>query len=724
MNILRVALDVPLPRLLDYRADDALPDDVGRRVVVPFGRGGAEKLGVIVALAETSEVPAGRLKSAVAILRDMPPLPADWLEMVAFCGRYYHHPVGEAVAFALPPALRRAGPLPAPESDPVWRATAAGLAVKEGLRKNSVALKLLSALAESGPLPRSLLKPLSAGAGRTLPDLLERGWIEEVPVAPDRRAIAGPVATDEQEAAINAVAATFGGFTPFLLHGVTGSGKTEVYLRLIETVLEGGGQALMLVPEIALTPQLEGRVRSRFPGARIASLHSALADGARGRAFLAAMEGTADIVLGTRLSVFTPMPRLGLIVVDEEHDPSFKQQDGIRYSARDMAVWRGRQRGVPVLLGSATPSLESWHAAGTGRYRLLKLTRRAVADTLPAVRIVDTRSIKLEDGLSPALWKAIEARLAKGEQSLVFLNRRGYAPVLACPTCAWVSQCRHCSANQVLHLADQRMRCHHCGAETAVPKACPTCGNQDIHPFGRGTQRMETALAERFPTARVLRVDRDSASTPAKWHALLEAIHGGQADILIGTQMLAKGHDFPKLTLVGALNADSSLFAADFRAPERLFAQLLQVGGRSGRGELPGEVMVQTEYPDHPLFQALKAHDFEKFAASQLTERRQAGFPPFSFQVLLRAEAPELARALAFLEAAKAEAGEPEQVMLYDAVPMRLTRRANLERAQLLAESPSRPHLQAFQQDWMPRIYGLSVSRGVRWQIDVDPLEL
>ncbi len=724
MTILRVALDVPLPRLLDYRADDGTPGDVGRRVVVPFGRSGAEKLGVIVAMADTSEVPAGRLKSATAILRDMPPLPADWLEMVAFCGRYYHHPVGEAMAFALPPVLRRAGPLPAPEWDPVWRATHAGLLAMAELRKNSVALKLLTTLAESGPLPQSLLKPLSASTGRSLPELLAQGWIEEVLATPDRRAVPGPVVTDEQEVAINAVTATLGSFAPFLLHGVTGSGKTEVYLRLIETVLERGDQALMLVPEIALTPQLEGRVRGRFPGARIASLHSALADGARGRAFLAAMEGSADIVLGTRLSVFTPMPRLSLIVVDEEHDPSFKQQDGIRYSARDMAVWRGRQCGVPVLLGSATPCLESWHAAGSGRYRMLKLTRRAVADTLPAVRILDTRNIKLEDGLSPALLAAIQLRLDKGEQSLVFLNRRGYAPVLSCPSCAWVSQCRHCSANQVLHLADRRMRCHHCGAETAVPKACPTCGNQDIHPFGRGTQRMETSLAERFPTARVLRVDRDSASTPAKWHALLESIHGGEVDILIGTQMLAKGHDFPKLTLVGAMNADSSLFAADFRAPERLFAQLLQVGGRSGRGELPGEVLIQTEYPDHPLFQALKAHDFEKFAASQLTERRQAGFPPFSFQVLLRAEAPELARALEFLEAAKMEAGEPEQVMLYDAVPMRLARRANLERAQLLAESPSRPHLQAFLSEWMPRLYGLSVSKGVRWQIDVDPLEL
>lgn len=722
MPIVRVALDVTLPGLLDYLADDAGPDDVGRRVRVPFGRGTGEKLGVIFAVGETSEFPREKLRPVLEILRDMPPLPGDWRDMLAFCAAYYQHPLGEAVAFALPPLLRRAQPLPSPDRDPLWRATETGLLARASLRRNSVAGKLLDALAEASPQTESVLKKLSASIAKGLNEWEEQGWIEQV--APERTTAAGPALNDEQQAALDALGAALDGFTPFLLHGVTGSGKTEVYLRLIETAIARDGQALMLVPEIALTPQLEGRVRSRFPGANIASLHSGLADGPRARGFLAALSGEADIVLGTRLSVFTPLPRLALIVVDEEHDPSFKQQDGIRYSARDLAVWRARQRGVPVLLGSATPSLESWQAAKSGRYRLLSLTRRAVADRLPAVRVLDTRRVKLEEGLSPLLLDALAACLARGEQSLVFLNRRGYAPVLACPACGWTSQCRACSANLVLHLADRRMRCHHCGAEGHVPHVCPTCGNQDIHPFGRGTQRLETVLSQRFPEARVLRVDRDSASTPAKWNALLDAIHGGRADILVGTQMLAKGHDFPRLTLVGVLGADASLFAADFRAPERLFAQLLQVGGRSGRAELAGEVVVQTEYPDHPLFQALAAHDYPRFAQAQLDERKSAGFPPFSFQALLRAEAPELAQSLAFLDAARLAAGEPDAVTLYDAVPMRLTRLAHLERAQLLLESPSRPRLQAFLTGWLPRLRELPAPRGLRWHLDVDPLDL
>ncbi|MBM3985717.1 MAG: primosomal protein N', partial [Planctomycetes bacterium] len=516
-----------------------------------------------------------------------------------------------------------------------------------------------------------------------------------------------------------------GRFAPFLLHGVTGSGKTEVYLRLIEQALARGDQALLLVPEIALTPQLEARVSNRFPGARLVSLHSSLAEGARAAGFLQALTGEANIVLGTRLSVFTPLPRLGLIVVDEEHDPSFKQQEGMRYSARDVAVWRAKQRDVPIVLGSATPSLESWAAAQAGRYRLLELTARAVAETMPEVRCVDTRREKLQDGMSEHLLRAIAARLERGEQSLVFLNRRGYAPVLACPSCGWVGRCPGCAANLVVHLADKRLRCHHCGREERIPVACPTCGNQDIHPFGRGTQRLEEALAARFPQARILRVDRDSAKSQSRWHGVLEAIHKGEADVLVGTQMLAKGHDFPQLTLVGVLNADAALFAADFRAPERLFSQLMQVGGRSGRAALPGQVLVQTQYPDHPLYRALAAHDFAAFAAGQLAERERAGFPPFTHQAMLRAEAPELKQALAFLKTAgELGSGLAEgKVALYDAVPMRLHRLAHLERAQLLVESRSRPALQAFLTPWLEGIRELKPPRALRWHIDVDPLE-
>jgi primosomal protein N' (replication factor Y) len=630
---------------------------------VPFGSG--EKVGVIVAVTDRSDQAEAKLRPVIEILRDMSPLPEDWLALCDFCSRYYQHPLGEVMNFALPPLLRR------------------------------------------GKLPRQV----KAKATPSMP-------------APDL-----PVLTAAQAGAVEAVTGSRG-FTPFLLHGVTGSGKTEVYLRAIKDVLVRGGQAMMLVPEIALTPQLEGRVAARFPDARIVSAHSGIADAARARGFLQAMAGEADIVLGTRLSVFMPLPRLQLIVVDEEHDASFKQQDGLRYSARDVAVFRAKQADVPVVLGSATPSLETWHHAQSGRYRYLELAERAVAEAMPTVRIVDTRREKLQDGMSAALIEAIQLRLGRREQSLIFLNRRGYAPVLSCTACGWISRCRRCAANLVVHLADRRLRCHHCGLEVPIPKSCPDCHNQDIHPFGRGTQRMEAALQDRFPEARVLRIDRDSANSPKKWHELLARIHGGDADILIGTQMLAKGHDFPRLTLVGTVSADAALFAADFRAPERLFAQLMQVGGRSGRAELAGEVLIQTEYPDHALYRALADHDYARFARAQLAERESAGFPPFTHQALLRAEAKTVEESLAFLAAAR-QLAEPladriggGHVVLYDPVPMRMFRLMSLERAQLLVESASRPALQAFLGAWNEAVFGLKTSRGLRWHLDVDPLEL
>ena len=686
MNIVRVALDLPLPRLFDYLAPDAGEGDIGRRVTVPFGTG--LRTGVVVGLAVASEHPDAKLKQVVAILRDMPALPAEWLALCEFCARYYQTPLGEVTSFALPPMLRR-GKLPRISKPRIKAPTG-----------------------KSGAVP-----PVSP-ARDTVPDADAADMISSRPL---------PELLAAQQAAVSAILDQ-AGFHVMLLHGVTGSGKTEVYLRAIDAVLARGGQALMLVPEIALTPQLEGRVAARFPAAHVVCANSGMADAARARGFLEALAGDADIVLGTRLSVFMPLPRLQLIVVDEEHDASFKQQEGLRYSARDVAIWRAHQLNIPVVLGSATPSLETFHHAATGRYRLLELPERAVAEAMPVVRIVDTRREKLQDGLSAALLAGLQLRLERGEQSLVFLNRRGYAPVLACPPCGWISRCQRCAANLVLHLADGRLRCHHCGFEARVPRACPDCGNVDLLPFGRGTQRLETMLVERFPEARVLRIDRDSASTPKKWQALLATIHAGEADILVGTQMLAKGHDFPLLTLVGAVGADAALFAADFRAPERLFAQLMQVGGRSGRAELPGEVLIQTEYPDHPLYRALIDHDYARFAQNQLGERRIAGFPPFSFQAMLRAEARTMEQALAFLAAArKAAAMLPNSladgVTLYDPVPMRLQRLMTLERGQLLVESLSRPALQAFLTAWMEELYALKTPAGLRWHLDVDPLE-
>jgi len=722
--IVRVALPVPLPQCFDYTAENVTAGDLGRCVRVPFGR--SEKTGLIVDLPDAADLPVERLKPVIAIQREAPALPADWLALVDFAARYYQHPLGEVVAMALPPRLRKADAVAGAEADPLLDLTAQGRDALSASQRESRALALLREIGAHGPRRRSLLR---AGEGGTaaVADALKRGWIAPG-VAPDPAAMAGaPDLTDEQQAAVEAMSASFGQFQPFLLAGVTGSGKTEVYLRLVQQVIARGEQALILVPEIALTPQLEGRVAGRFPAARVVSLHSALAEGARSQGFVQAMEGRAEIVLGTRLSVFTPLPRLGLIVVDEEHDASYKQHEGVRYSARDLAIWRARQRRVPIVLGSATPSLESWHAADTGRYRRIELTSRAVAAHMPTVRPVDVRRETLQNGLSEHLLRAIDARLKRGEQSLVFLNRRGYAPVLSCPSCGWVSRCPHCTANLVLHLADKRLRCHHCSCETPIPMACPDCGNQDIQPFGRGTQRLEETLAERFPTARVLRIDRDAARTRAQWDALLDQIGKGEADILVGTQMMAKGHDFPKLTFVGVLNADSSLFAADFRAPERLFQQLMQVGGRAGRGELPGEVMVQTQYPDHPLYQCLARHDFARYAELQLQERKQARFPPFAANALLCATADDVATALGWLKETREAAlpfAQAFGVQVFDAVPMRMVRLARRERAQLLVEAPGRPALQAFLSAWSRHLWAARPVRGLRWHLDVDPAEV
>jgi primosomal protein N' (replication factor Y) len=668
MQIARVALDVPLHRFFDYLipAGELLSAaDIGCRVRVPFGR--RSRIGVIVEVLAESDHPLAQLKPVEEILRDLPPLPADWFRLAEFCAAYYQAPLGEVMLSTLPAGLRR-------------------------------------------------IDPPKARVGQRVPKL-----------APAQTA---PALTAEQQQALATITGAGPGFNAYLLHGVTGSGKTEVYLRLIERALAAGQQTLLLVPEINLTPQLESRVAARFPEAGLVSLHSELTEAARSRNWRAALEGRARIILGTRLAVFTPLPELGLIVVDEEHDSSFKQQDGMRYSARDVAVFRARERGIPIVLGSATPSLESWANATDsrtrGRYTLLTLHERAVENArLPVVQRIDTRLEKLQDGLSGALLLAIEKRLARGEQSLVFLNRRGYAPVLACAACGWVSRCTRCAANLVLHLADGRLRCHHCGFESRVPKHCPTCGNQDIHPFGRGTQRLEEVLATRFPQARILRVDRDSAKSRKQWEALVEKIHGGEADILVGTQMLAKGHDFPKLTLVGAIGPDAALFAADWRAAERLFAQLMQVAGRAGRAELPGEVLIQTQFPEHPLYAALVRHDYPAFAAAQLKEREQAGFPPYAYQAMLRAEAPQMADALAFLATARAwPAAETHQdVMLYDPVPMRLARRANFERGQLLVESPSRRALQAFLAAWLAALEAIKAPSRLRWHLEVDPLE-
>jgi len=660
---IRVALDVPLPKLFEYSAPKEIDARIGDRVAVRFGA--QQKIGVVIEERVASVLSADRIKSITAVRDDAPRLPGDWITLMRFLSAYYQRPLGETVIGALPPRLRSTKPLP---------------------RKVSLNHDKIS------------------GA----------------------RFVAGHKLLPSQQ---QVVARVSGGFHAFLLHGVTGSGKTEVYLHLVAKTLERGMQALVLVPEISLTPQLEARFREAFPDACLALMHSGLEDVARTGAWLAAARGEAGIVLGTRLAVLAPMPKLALIVVDEEHDASFKQQEGLRYSARDAAVYRAKLVGCPVVLGTATPSLETWHNWSLGRYEKLELPERASPGAkLPAVRTVDLSKDPAEQGFCKKLLVEVEKRLASREQSLIFINRRGYAPVLACEACGWTAGCERCTARMVLHSLDGRtkqngrLRCHHCGAEASIPRACPTCGNVDLKAMGRGTQRVEETLAARFPDARIVRIDRDSARHRAELSRTLEGIRRGEGDILVGTQLLAKGHDFPALTLVGVLNADSALVSTDYRAPERLFAVLAQVSGRAGRRERPGEVLIQTRYPRHPLFAALERHDFAGFAQAQLAERKSAGFPPFVFEAALRAEAPRLEAALEFLRSAAASVRPPDEVQVFDPVPHLLTRRADLERAQLVMQSSSRPALQEFLGKLSEKLFA-EAPRAIRWHLDVDPIE-
>ncbi|MDD4912929.1 MAG: primosomal protein N' [Sideroxydans sp.] len=723
MPIIRVALDVPLSTLFDYKVNDEISLEIGQRVVVPFGR--KEVVGIAMEWAEQSELDVARIKVVTRVLDDVPPLPSDTLKLLRFCSDYYHYPIGMTALSALPTRLRDVEPIVLKQSL-VYRLSEAGRALDiDALPKRRVVQqRILRALLQT-PMSGTQLRELSATAPAALKLLVEAGWIETcTPIASGTHVFNDAHAlTAEQQHAVDAVTQTKG-FACFLLHGITGSGKTEVYVHLMDAMLRRGGQVLLLVPEINLTPQLENYFHSRFPDVELVSLHSGLADGERAQNWIKAQSGAARIVLGTRLAVFTPLPKLSLILVDEEHDASFKQQDGLRYSARDVAIFRANQHAVPIVLGSATPSLESWHNAQSGRYTLLKLTQRAVQPaTLPVVYCLHAGQMPLQNGLSEPLLNAIEARLRRKEQSLIFINRRGYAPVLMCTACGWLSECKHCAGKLVLHLKDRTLRCHHCGAQQRVPHVCPTCGDADLKPVGMGTQRIEETLQARFPDARILRVDRDSTRNKGAWDAMRKKIHDGEADILVGTQMLAKGHDFPNLTLVGVLNPDGGLYSADFRASEKLFAQLTQVGGRAGRADKVGEVIVQTAFPTHPLFNALREHDFEAWVQVLLEERQSAGFPPFMFQALLSAESKQEGEALSFLKKARGvaiELGNPVEV--YGVIPAAMPKRANHYRAQLLIQSDNRKALQIFLREWKPQLDAMPTKQ-IRWSLDIDPLE-
>lgn len=727
MSIVRVALDVPLPTLFDYELRDGAALAPGQCVVVPFGR--KQLVGVVMACAATSDVPPDRLKPVSRVLDTVPPLPPDLLALLSFCSNYYHYPIGATVLAALPARLRAPEPVALKETQYYTLTEAGSQLGPDALdRRKVVQARILAAL-RGGLMDAGQIRALSSSAPAALKVLLEAGWVarcEEPPPAATLAFADAHVLTADQQRAVDAVMQARD-YNAFLLHGVTGSGKTEVYVHLMRGMLQQGGQILLLVPEINLTPQLENYFCSRFPDAEIASLNSSLAEGERAQNWLRAQSGRARIVLGTRLAVFTPLPRLALIIVDEEHDASYKQQEGLRYSARDVAVFRASQAKIPVVLGSATPSLESWHNAQGGRYQLLSLpARAALGARLPEVHCISTSNLYLPNGISDTLFDAIAQRLERGEQSLVFINRRGYAPVLMCTACGWLSGCPNCAGKLVLHLQDRRLRCHHCGYQARVPHACPDCGNADLQPVGAGTQRAETALQERFPDARVLRVDRDSTRNKGAWHAMRRSIHDAEVDILVGTQILAKGHDFPNLTLVGVLNPDGALYSANFRASEMLYAQLAQVAGRAGRADKAGEVLVQTAFPDHPLFRALRDHDYASWAKTLLEERQLAGFPPFVYQALLRAVGKEEETVYAFLRQARAAAVDiagDGTVEIYGVVPAAMPRKANHFSAQLLVQCSARKPLHGFLSVWRGMLDDLPASR-LRWSLDIDPIEM
>jgi primosomal protein N' (replication factor Y) len=682
----QVAVDAPahsgLIGSLDYTSECPLAP--GTLVRVPLGK--REVAGLVWPAAEQSDAPPATLRAVQQVFHSLSPLSPTWCDLVGFTAAYYQRSVGEVALAVLPPELRK---------------------LDDAQLQRRID-RLRKALARDEPVAeRRDMPSLSAEQARVLDAL------GDLMCAPAKPVI--------------------------LLHGATGSGKTEVYLRIAEQVLASGRQVLVLVPEINLTPQLEARFAERFGARRTVSLHSGLTPAQRLRHWLAAHLGLADLVLGTRLAVFASLPRLGLIVVDEEHDPSYKQQEGARYSARDLAVYRGRLDRATVLLGSATPSLESWQRAQEGRYTRLAMPSRIGGGVLPKVRLIDMNQVPrggAQQALSPQLVAALQQRLERGEQSLVFLNRRGYAPVLHCAACGWKSACPHCSAWRVFHKLDRSLRCHHCGFTQAVPRACPDCGNADIAPIGRGTERLEEQLAQVLPEARVARIDADSTRFKGSLQAQLGAVHAGEVDVLVGTQMIAKGHDFRRITLVAAVNPDSALFSSDFRAPERLFALLLQAAGRAGRDAAQSarsEMWVQTWHPRHALYSALCKHDFAAFAASQLKEREMAGLPPYSHLALLRAEARSAAAARDFLQAASDIAiTQPgaEGVAFYPPVPASVARVANVERMQMLIESPSRVVLQRVLARWLPQLHALrSERRGaderiLRWAIDVDPLAI
>ena len=717
----RIAVNVPLSDgLLTYSHSEPLPQ--GTRVLVPFRN--KTVVGIVWETDIAPDMDAARILGVQTTFSDEPPLSESWRDLLSFTSRYYHYPTGQAVFAALPQGLKETRAVEMPQPPLFYALNEAGrVQIPPPARFNKKAA-LWSALL-SGGMTMAALKQVNAQAAKLIEDWAEQGWIETTEASkPILRSSEFQLNADQQKAS-DEIQTAFGSFQPFLLYGITGSGKTEVYFDAMAKVLAQGRQVLFLLPEINLTPQLLKRVENRFADVPTAVLHSQMAAGRRTQDYLRAMLGQAKLVIGTRLAVFTPLPDVGLIVVDEEHDGSFKQDNELRYHARDLAVWRAKQSGCPVVLGSATPSLESWHKAQSGAYRLLQLTERAhTAAQLPQVDILNVGRLKLDNGFSPQALQLLKQNFEAGGMSLVYLNRRGFAPALFCGDCGHTFGCPNCSAKMVLHQRARQLRCHHCDHREPIPFKCPDCGNQDLTAVGHGTQRVEETLRAFLPKAAVVRVDRDSTAHKNDWADLYRRIADNEIDILVGTQMLAKGHDFARLNLVIVLNADGSLYSADFRAPERLFAELMQVSGRAGRADKPGKVLIQTQLPEHPVFAAVKAQDYAVFAENELNERQMFAMPPFGFQTAVRADAPRVADAMEFLNAAKETLAPllPESVSQFGAAPMLMVRLAERERAQIFLESTSRQDLHRAVSLWV-QVLQQNRDGKIRWSVDVDVQE-
>ena len=728
MNYHRIAVNVPLSDgLLTYSHSERLPQ--GTRVLVPFRN--KTVVGIVWETDIAPDMDAARILGVQTAFSDEPPLPENWRDLLSFTSRYYHYPTGQAVFAALPQGLKETRAVEMPQPPLFYALNEAGRAQTPPPARFNKKAALWDALL-SGGMTMAVLKQVNAQAAKLIEDWAEQGWIETTEAAkPVLRSCNGQashsefVLNTEQQKASDEIQTAFGKFQPFLLYGITGSGKTEVYFDAMAKVLAQGRQVLFLLPEINLTPQLLKRVENRFADVPTAVLHSQMAAGKRTQDYLRAMLGQAKLVIGTRLAVFTPMDDVGLIVVDEEHDGSFKQDNELRYHARDLAVWRAKQSGCPIVLGSATPSLESWHKAQSGAYRLLQLTERAHASAqLPQVEILNVGRLKLDNGFSPQALQLLKQNFEAGGMSLVYLNRRGFAPALFCGDCGHTFGCPNCSAKMVLHQRARQLRCHHCDHREPIPFKCPDCGNQDLTAVGHGTQRVEETLRAFLPKAAVVRVDRDSTAHKNDWADLYRRIADNEIDILVGTQMLAKGHDFARLNLVIVLNADGSLYSADFRAPERLFAELMQVSGRAGRADKPGKVLIQTQLPEHPIFAAVKAQDYAVFAENELNERQMFAMPPFGFQTAIRADAPRVADAMEFLNAAKETLAPllPESVSQFGAAPMLMVRLAERERAQIFLESTSRQDLHRAVSLWV-QVLQQNRDGKIRWSVDVDVQE-